>query len=71
MSQFPRNCFSSLCSLGSGSHQALTVYSIQLDGCYMIGKNADNVEHLGYWLRMYHFVCHFSFYIRRAFCKFR
>ena len=33
----------------------------------MIGKNADNVEHLEYWLRVYHF----SFYIRQAFCKFR
>ena len=50
----------------------LTLYRIQLAGCYMIGKNAYNVEHLGYVMtRVYDFVCHFSFYTRRAFGKFR
>ena len=48
----------------------LTLYSIKLAGYYMIGKNADNVEHLGYWLRAYYFVSHLSFYIRQAFSKF-
>ena len=49
----------------------LTLYSIQLTGCYMICKNAENVEYLGYWRRLYHFVCHFSFYIIWEFCNFR
>ena len=43
------------------SHLALCCS--QMTGCYMICKNAQNAEHLGYWLKvchfLYHFVCHF------------
>ena len=37
----------------------LTLYCSQLTVCYVICKNAENVEHLGYWLRVCHFLCHF------------
>ena len=36
----------------------LTLYCSQMTGCYMICKNAENVEHLGYWLRLCRFLCH-------------
>ena len=48
----------------------LTLFSIQLAGCYLICKTVENVEHLGYWLKVYHFVCHFSFYVTWAFCNY-
>ena len=48
----------------------LTLYSIQLAGRYIICKNAENVEHHGYWLRVYHFVCHFSLSLNEHFVIF-
>ena len=36
----------------------LTLYCSQMTGCYMICKNAENVEHLGYWLGLCRFLCH-------------
>ena len=50
------------------SHLALNCS--KLTGCYMICKNAENVEHLGYWLRMCHSLCHFISYILLLFCNF-
>ena len=40
----------------------LTLYCNQLTSCYIICKNAKNVEHLGYWLRVCHFLCHFAWH---------
>ena len=41
------------------SHLALNCS--KLTGCYMICNNAQNVEHLGYWLRVCHSLCHLIF----------
>ena len=46
--------------IADASH--FTLYCIQLTGCYMICKNAENVEHFGYWLWVCHFLCHFVSY---------
>ena len=37
----------------------LTLYCSQLTGCCVTCKTAENVEHLGYWLRVCHLLCHF------------
>ena len=39
----------------------LTSYCSQLTGSYIICKNAENVEHLEYCLRVCQFLCHFFF----------
>ena len=48
----------------------LTLYCSQLTGCYIICKNVENVEHLGYWLRVCHFVWHFFFTLDKYFVIF-
>ena len=48
----------------------LNLYCRQLTGCYMISKNAENVEHLVYWLRVCHFLCHFLCHFFFSLCDY-
>ena len=56
--------------LGHAETSHLALNCSKLTGWYMICKNAQNVKHFGYWLRMCHSLCHLIFYIIRVFCDF-